>query len=566
MSEWNWRLPATLNIGVACADRHAQGARAQQPAMIIEDAEHGDDRISYAELAERSSRFAGVLQQLGAGRGARVLIRLPNSTAYPVSFFGSMKAGAIAVPSSTLLTAKELTFLAQDSDAAVLVTHVSMWPELAGMLHDAPALRHVLLTGCEQLPADLKSAGQQLHALNPLLRDTAPVPATETLADDPAYLVYTSGTTGFPKGVLHAHRALIGRTPAATHWFDFSAAESGQPDRILHSGKFNWTYVLGTALMDPLYHGHTVIAYEGPNDPERWLKLIARHGCTIFIGVPTVYRQILQKTSGSKADVPTLRHCMCAGEHLSDDVLIAWQERFAQPIYEAIGMSEFSYYLSHPPGKPPRAGAAGKRQPGHRVTLLDEHLQPVKTGEEGMIAIPLDDPGLFLGYWRRPEEDAKLRREGWFLTGDYAWEDAEGYLWFMGRKDDVIKSFGYRVSPHEIERVMKSHADVADCVALGQPLEDNKTLIVACIIKRPGSNPDSDTLTRFAQQELAAYKVPKRFYFFDDFPRTRNGKVLRKDLLALLPALNSAAAGSSSANSASAHTTSRPASITGERP
>src|SRR5438128_1204573 len=156
-------------------------------------------------------------------------------------------------------------------------------------------------------------------------RDTHP-----TRADDPAYLVYTSGTSGYPKGVLQAHRALLGRQPSSTYWFDFRP----EGDRVLHSGKFNWTYVLGTGLMDPLYRGHTAIVHEGANDAALWPRLIARHGATIFIGVPTIYRQILQKTRATRADVPTLRHCMSAGEHLSEAVLQGWRERFGLDVYE----------------------------------------------------------------------------------------------------------------------------------------------------------------------------------------------------------------------------------------
>lgn len=536
MTEWTWEIPDTFNIGAACTDLHAQGPKADHIAMIVEDADLGEDRISYRQLSEQSSRFAAALLANEVKKGARVLVRLPNSLAYPISFFGAMKAGCIAVPSSTLLSASEMAYLAQDSEADVLVAHVDMWAELQDKLDEVPSLKQVWLTGCDHLPANVHSKRLQIFAFREMLQKHAPIEAAvATSANDPAYLVYTSGTTGFPKGVLHAHRALLGRMPAATHWFDFKS-DNKTSDRILHSGKFNWTYVLGTALMDPLYLGHTVVAYEGPNDANLWTRLIAKHQCTIFIGVPTIYRQILQKTSASKSEVPSLRHCMCAGEHLSDDVLIAWQERFGQPIFEAIGMSEFSYYISHPPHKKPVAGAAGVRQPGHQVQLVSpDDLQPVPVGEEGMIAIPLNDPGLFLEYWRLPEENEKQRRNGLFLTGDFAWEDENGYIWFMGRRDDVIKSFGYRVSPHEIERVMKSHPAVADCVSLGQVLDASKTLVVSCIIRRPGENVSEEALLAFAQKELAAYKVPKRIFFFDEFPRTKNGKVLRKQLIEQLP-------------------------------
>jgi acetyl-CoA synthetase len=353
-------------------------------------------------------------------------------------------------------------------------------------------------------------------------------PSHKTQSHDPAYLVYTSGTTGYPKGVLHAHRAMVGREPAAQYWFDF--AEDGH-DRIVHSGKFNWTYVLGSGLMDPLYRGKTVIVHEGKNDAAGWIRLIAKHSATIFIGVPTIYRQIIQKTQFTGADVPTLRHCMSAGEHLSDEMLGLWKDRFGVEIYEAVGMSEVSYYLSENKFRPIRPGSAGFPQPGHDVRLLDpETLREVEAGEEGMICLPADDPGLFMRYWNLPEETGKAFKERWFLTGDYARFDDDGYIWFLGRRDDIINSFGYRVSPHEIERVMKTHPAVADCAATGEELAADKVLVVAYVMLHPGSSVTADELAAFGREHLAGYKAPKIVYLAADFPRTKNGKIIRKQL------------------------------------
>jgi acyl-coenzyme A synthetase/AMP-(fatty) acid ligase len=350
-------------------------------------------------------------------------------------------------------------------------------------------------------------------------------PPHPTRAGDPAYLVYTSGTSGYPKGVLHAQRALLGRQPAMQHWFDFRG-----DDRVLHSGKFNWTYVLGTALMDPLYLGQTAIVYEGPADATQWIPRIARQRATIFIGVPTIYRQILQKTTYTAADAPTLRHCMCAGEHLSDEVLHGWRARFGQEIYEAIGMSECSYYMSQRKDVPIRPGSVGQPQPGHKVKLLDENLHQVADGEEGQIAIEEADPGLFLCYWNQPEETAQLRRGGWFLTGDYARRDADGYFWFMGRKDDIIKSFGYRVSPFEVERVLKDHPAVADCAVVGEAVGPDKTIVAAYVLPAAGRLVDAEAIMAYAAQHLASYKCPRAVHVVADLPRTANGKVLRRAL------------------------------------
>jgi acetyl-CoA synthetase len=526
---WQWQVPKHFNIGSACTDKHLSTPVAQTIAMIVENDQQGTSQITFAQLAQRTDQFSQLLRNLDVAFGDRVLIRLPNSLDYPTAFLGAMKRGAISVPTSTLLTAEEVAYLARDSGATVLVTDKAAWVQLQAQLSDSNGLsnlKHILLSGPGEVTAHAKFNVLDLD--NELAAIDYCLPAQLTEADDPAYLVYTSGTTGYPKGVLHAHRALVGREPASQYWFNFD--ESSQ-DRIMHSGKFNWTYVLGTGLMDPLYLGKTVIVHEGKNDADTWIRLIAKHKATIFIGVPTIYRQLIQKTKAGHADVPSLRHCMSAGEHLSDEVLQQWRERFGRDIYEAVGMSEFSYYLSQSKYRPIRPGSAGFPQPGHDVQLLDpETRKPVPVGEEGMICIPDTDPGLFLRYWNLPEETLKYKHDGWFFTGDYARYDADGYIWFLGRKDDIIKSFGYRVSPYEIERVYKSHPAVADCAAVGEELEKDKLLVVAYVILQPEAGVNADDLLKFGKQHLAAYKSPKTVYLTKDFPRTKNGKILRKDI------------------------------------
>ena len=527
--KWEWNIPAHFNIGMACSDRHIGTPQADNIAMIVEDDVLGTSQITFAELAHKTDQFAQLLRNLKVKVGDRVLIRLPNSLDYPIAFLGAMKMGAIAVPTSTLLTAEEVTYLAKDSGAIVLVADAKAWvameEQLVEGMPDMPNLSHILLSqtthtqphGCLNVLA-LSASLDAIHTYEPAYR---------TKSDDPAYLVYTSGTTGYPKGVLHAHLALLGRQPAAQYWFNYSDTH----DRILHSGKFNWTYVLGSGLMDPLYLGKTVIVHEGKNDAQVWLDLIKKHQATIFIGVPTIYRQILQKTTATQTDIPSLRHYMSAGEHLSDEVLSQWKTRFGVDIYEAVGMSEFSYYLSQSKFRPIRPGSAGFPQPGHNIKLLNpDTLEEVAAGEEGMISVPLDDPGVFLRYWNLDDETAKYKHDDYFFTGDYAKYDADGYIWFLGRKDDIIKSFGYRVSPYEIERVYKSHPDVADCAAIGEELEKNKLLVVCYVILKPDSTTTPDDLASFGKQHLAAYKAPKTVYLAHDFPRTKNGKILRKDI------------------------------------
>jgi acyl-coenzyme A synthetase/AMP-(fatty) acid ligase len=533
---WQWNIPAHFNIGDACTRHGRDSEYANTLALIVDYGDGRVEQLSYAQLAADSDRFASAIGALGLDPGQRLLIRLPNSIHYPIAFFGSLQAGAIAVPASTQLTAEEVAYIGADAGASILLTTASDLPGLRPMIAALPLLRHIIVTECPgdaMLATDLKNqrgASIAVHRWEPLLEQAQSlVKPYRSRADDPAYLVYTSGSTGYPKGVLHAHRALLGRQPSSEYWFNFTG-----DDRILHSGKLNWTYALGTAMMDPFYRGKTVVLNEGRVSAQRWPQLIAQHHCTIFIGVPTVYRQILQKTAVTANDVPSLRYCMSAGEHLSDEILVQWRQRFGQDIYEAVGMSEFSYYLSHHPSRPLRAGSAGKPQPGHDVALLDPAMQAVADTVEGMLCIPEDDPGLFLKYWGLPEETAALRRDGFFLTGDYAVRDSDGYIWFRGRKDDIINSMGYRISPFEIERVLKGMPGVADCVAIDEAVASGAVIVTACIIAEPSTRLQVEAVIAFAGEHLAAYKVPKKVRFMASFPRTANGKVLRKGLRAQL--------------------------------
>ncbi len=522
-------VPEFLNIGVACTSIHVGTDKENNTAMIIEDDKLGTDEISYKDLAEKSDQVCNFLQSLGFEARDRVLVCLKNSLAYPISFFGAIKAGIIAVPTSTLLSGSEVKYLAEDSQARAIVLSATMYENLTPYLENLDNLKTIIVAGTDSVEEYNVPKGMQVFALNEILEQSDKTPNHyPSKSGEPAYLVYTSGTTGYPKGVLHSHRSLIGRTPATEYWFDFK-----QNDRIMHSGKFNWTYVLGSALMDPLFNGHTVIAYEGANDASTWVNLIKKHNCTIFIGVPTIYRQIIQKTEFTINDCPSLRYCMSAGEHLSDEMIGLWRDRFKQDIFEAIGMSECSYYISHSKNNPIRPGSAGFVQPGHIVKLLNpETLEEVGLEEEGMICIGEDDPGLFLEYWQLEEETAKARHDGWFFTGDYAKRDKDGYIWFIGRKDDIINTFGFRVSPHEIERVVKTHKDVADCVAFGLEIEKDKVIVAIAVVGHEElSEKQEQEILEYSQANLAKYKAPKTIFGMKDYPRTKNGKVLRKQLV-----------------------------------
>lgn len=346
---WVWDVPARFNVGAACTDAHLGTAVASRAAVIVDDDGAGTASLTYAALADRVARVGTTL---GLGAGERVLIRLPNCLAYPTAFLGALRAGLVAVPTSTQLTADEVRWIAGDAGATVLVCDRPTWAAMQHVLEALPDLRRVLLVGEGASPSPRRLVVDDFEAA---LAAAVPAPPHPTCAHDPAYLVYTSGTTGFPKGVLHAHRALLGRQPSSEYWFDFRP----EGDRVLHAGKYNWTYTLGTGLMDPLYRGHTTIVHEGAADATRWPQLIARHAASIFIAVPTIYRHILQKTAATARDVPTLRHCMSAGEPLSSEMLAAWRAPFGQNVYEAQGTLGTAR-RSHQHVRLPRLAARGR--------------------------------------------------------------------------------------------------------------------------------------------------------------------------------------------------------------
>jgi acyl-coenzyme A synthetase/AMP-(fatty) acid ligase len=349
----------------------------------------------------------------------------------------------------------------------------------------------------------------------------------DTGADDPAFLIYTSGTTARPKGVLHAQRSAFGRRPMYQGWYGI-----GPDDRMLHAGAFNWTFTLGTGLTDPWANGATAIIYTGEKDPALWPRLIAQTGATLFAGVPGIYRQMLKYAAPSRDDLSALRHGLMAGESPPPGLFEEWVARTGRPLYEALGMSEISTYVSSGPGVPRRAGAVGKAQPGRRVAVLpvESGDQPLRAGEEGLLAVHRTDPGLMLGYRQRPAEEAAVYRGEWFVGGDLAVIDTDGYVFHRGRANDLMKALGYRVSPLEVETVLSEHPSVAEVACAEVKVRADVSVITAFIVAHAGAVRDAGEIERFAAERLAAYKCPRSITFVDALPRTANGKLMRAAL------------------------------------
>ncbi|WP_300296676.1 acyl-CoA synthetase [Ferrovibrio sp.] len=492
-----------FNIARYCLAENAR-LRPDKTAMVLVG-EDGEFRMTFGEVDLAVRRLAAGLQSLGLPAGSRVMIRMANDADYALTYFATMAAGFVALPSSAQLTPAEAAYLLENSGAAVVAASA----ELARDLTLPPDV--ILLD-----PARLTA-----------LKQNAPLAEyADTAADDPAYLVYTSGTTGKPKGVLHAHRAAWGRRPMHQGWLGLS-----ESDVMLHAGAFNWTYTLGVGLVDPWAVGATTVLYNGHRDIQVWPRLLEKHRATMFAAVPTLYRQILKYCDLSAHDLSAFRHGVTAGEALPPALLAEWQTRTGKPLYEALGMSEISTYISTGPGMTIKPGSPGRPQPGRRVAILDPDTgATLPAGETGLLSVHRSEPSLMLGYWNRPEEEALVYRGEWFCGGDLASFDADGYVWHHGRNDDVMNAMGYRVSPVEVEMAIAEHPAVAEVAVTELRVRSDVSVIGAFIVLREGQMPSHDELAIFAEQRLAGYKCPREWRFVPGLPRTANGKVQRKKL------------------------------------
>ncbi|MEQ8745369.1 AMP-binding protein [Pyruvatibacter sp.] len=494
--------PKRFNMAAFCL-APAGNRDPAKTALTIDHGSGAPDRWTYGALDSAVQGIAAGLAQMGLSKGDRVMIRMGNTPDAALMFFGAIAGGFVPVPTSAMLTTHEAAFVLNDSSAAVLALSDDL------PMDDTGTAR-VLMPGEIAALAKTTSRGY-----------------ADTHKDDPAFLVYTSGTSGTPKGVLHAHRSVWGRKPMVEGWYGLT-----RDDVMVHAGAVNWTYTLGVGLSDPWAAGASTVLYNGPKNINAWPRLIREHNGTLFAAVPSLYRQILRDSDVS-AGIPTLRHGLTAGEPLPARVASDWQAITGLPLYEALGMSECSTYISSGPTTPVRSGSPGRPQPGRCVAVLptDECAppEPLPAGETGLLAIHTSDPALMLRYWNRPEEDARVIRGDWFCGGDLACMDADGYVWFEGRADDVMNAQGYRVSPAEVEAALTSHPAVAQ-VAVREVETASGVHIIAAFVKPAGAAPDPSLLIAHARQHLAAYKCPRQILFVDDLPHTPNGKLARKRL------------------------------------
>jgi acyl-coenzyme A synthetase/AMP-(fatty) acid ligase len=449
---------------------------------------------SHARLRAAVLGTATGLLRRGLGPGDRVVLRLGNTVDYPISYLGALAAGMVPVPTSPALTEAE-------------TRHILDVLRPAAVLHDAAV-------ACP--PCDGAITRTELEAFRALPPSTFDMGDPDRLG----YVIFTSGTSGRPQAVAHAHRAIWARQMMFEDWYGL-----GPDDRLLHAGAFNWTYTMGTGLMDPWAIGATALVPAPGHAPRDLPALLAAHGATILAAAPGVYRQLL--SGHERLDLPALRHGLSAGEKLPATLAERWRSATGRPVFEAFGMSECSTFVSQAPGRDDPAGSLGRPQRGRRIALMRDGA-PVPLGEEGTIAVHRSDPGLMLGYLDAQGGIAAPLEGEWFLTGDQAVMHDDGSLRYMGRIDDMMNAGGYRVSPIEVETVLCRHPGITAAAAVTVKVKQD-TDVIAAFYTGPAPL-DEAALRTYVSGELARYKQPRVFIHLSDLPLGANGKILRRVL------------------------------------
>jgi acetyl-CoA synthetase len=520
---FRWDVPARYNIGVDVCDRWA--ARQPERTALIQVAEDGPAReVSYGDLRAWSNRLAGLLRALGVARGDRVAVLLPQAPETAVGHIAIYKLGAIAVPLFGLFGPEALEYRLRDSGAKVAITNRDGAAKLAGIRQALPALTHVLsvdggAAGASDLAGSL--AGQS-EAFDP----------ADTGADDPALIIYTSGTTGQPKGALHAHRVLLGHLPGVEMSHDLLP----QPgDRIWTPADWAWIGGLLDVLLPALHHGVPVVARRFHKfTGEAAFQLMQDFGVRNAFLPPTALKMMRAVADPEKRWRMNLRSVASGGETLGAE-LIAWGRRvFGITINEFYGQTECNMIVSSCARvMPARPGIMGRAVPGHRIAIVDANGAEVGRGALGTVAVRRPDPVMFLAYWNNPAATQAKFAGDWLLTGDTGSMDADGWITFVGRDDDVITSAGYRIGPGEIEDCLLGHPAVRLAGVVGKPDPERTEIVKAYIVLKAGFAPGAalaQEIQAHVKSRLAAHEYPREVAFVDDLPMTTTGKIVRRAL------------------------------------
>jgi acetyl-CoA synthetase len=562
--DFRWRVPAQFNIAEACAARWAR--RTPDATAIVYENERGETAcFTYRDLDTAARRLASCLASRGVQRGDRIAIVMPQRFETAVAHIACQRLGAIAMPLSILFGADAMAFRLQDSGARVAIADEAAIDVLravrtlsanlqaapsgirpwGGPEGSCPALEHIVAVG------DAMGQGD-IDWVQALLAPPLSAPVIATSADDAAVLIYTSGTTGAPKGALIPQRALIGNLTgfvASQNWFP----QAG--DVFWSPADWAWTGGLMDALLPTLYFGKPIVAYHGRFHPERAFELMQRHAVTNTFLFPTALKAMMKAQPRPRSRYRLrLRAIMSAGESVGDTVFDWCRDALRVTVNEMFGQTEINYIVGNCgvalgrdgrplPGWPARPGSMGRAYPGHRVAVIDDDGNECARGTPGEVALHRrdihghPDPVFFLGYWRN--DDATRAKftggvdDSWCRTGDTAVMDADGYLWYQGRADDMFKSAGYRIGPSEIENCLVKHPAVANAAVVPKPDAERGALVKAYVVLASGHRGDETLVTvlqEHVRDRLAPYEYPKEIEFVEALPMTTTGKVQRRVL------------------------------------
>ncbi len=511
-----WQPPERLNAAEVLVDAHLAQGRAEKTAILS-----GERAISYRQLAEAVNRFGHALLELGVRMEERVAFVLPDSPEWAYVFFGTIKMGGVAIPLNTLLTSKDYEYLLNDCRARVLVLHASLMDRIGPIRDRLRHLDHVIVVGGP--PAWELGFDALMERAHPCLE-----PADDTVRDDVAFWLYSSGTTGVPKGAIHLqHDMLVAADAYARDTIDLRTS-----DVSFSVARLFFAYGLGNGLYFPLRTGGTTVLMPERPVPENVFAAIDRYQPTVFYSVPTSYAALLHTAEKTgRKDLGRVRMCVSAGETLPRHVFLRWRERFGVDILDGIGSTEILHiFISNRPGQT-KPGSTGQIVPGFEARIIDEAGVDLPAGHVGTLLIKGDS--IAAGYWNQHETTQRTFRGEWIDTHDKFMVDHEGYFWYAGRADDMLKVSGQAVWPAEVEGVLQGHAAVLESCVIGAADDEGLLKVAAYVVLKDGRQPSSELaheIEEFVKANTSPHKYPGAVIFVDTLPKTANGKIKRYEM------------------------------------
>jgi acetyl-CoA synthetase len=525
---YRWEVPARYNIARACCGGWA-GDRTRF-ALYWEDESGAMAAYSFWDIQQAANRLSNALAALGVNRGDRVAIILPQRPETAIAYMAVFQMGAVALPLSHLFGPEALEYRMEHAEASIAIVEPSTIANLWAIRDRLTHLRHVIGVG-----------GARERNVQPwedlVAKAASRFSPVDTAADDPALIIYTSGTTGPPKGALKAHRVLIGNAPGFVHSHDFFPKPG---DMFWSPADWAWTGGLMDALLPAWMFGIPILGYRGRFDPEKAYYLLEKYGVRNSFLFPTALKLMMKAVPSPRVKFDLgLRSVMSAGESVGVTVFEWAREELGVTINEMFGQTEINYVVGNCQSAwPAKPGSIGRPYPGHRVAVIDEQGKELAPGELGEVAVNRffngqRDPVFFLEYWKNESATREKFIGDWGCTGDQAKRDEDGYLWYQGRSDDVIKSSGYRIGPAEIESCLVKHPSVLNAAVIGKPDATRGAIVKAFVVLQPGIRPGEklvEDIQNHVRGRLAPYEYPREIEFIDALPMTTTGKVQRKEL------------------------------------